>query len=227
MPVLSFHGSPMQRIDLSDWMRILATKVLNAQTIRPIASFVLSTDPLNKALVFSLIVPKQWSVLSCMEHNTIDPSTQERDCSLHLGSSDTNSYELGAKGTQQRFLQASSMELKRWVILLNKFCVGMFQKVLKVIYVSQVLTYFWQLVHYKQFDKFSKIGPIHIGILSGSPRGPNSCSIREAFMLQTQITLMIKILECLRQTFWWHYWRQPQCLSSSSLLSFSQDIYCD
>jgi len=251
VPVLSFLGSPTQRMDLSDWMRILATEVLNAQTM-PIAIFALSTDPSSEALVSSSTVPKQWSVFSCVEHDVIDSSTQERDCSSHLESSDANACELGAKGTQRRFSQASSMELKRWVKLLNEFRVGMFQKVLKVIYVSRVLTDFWQLVHYKQFDEFQKLDhlirahpshrysaqgdglcnhswhhQIHVGIPSGSPRGPNSCFTREAFMLRTQMTLTIKILECPQQTFWWHHWRQPQCSSSSSLLCFSQDIYCD
>jgi len=91
----------------------------------------------------------------------------------------------------------------------------MFQKMLKVIY---ILTDFWWLVCYERFDEFLKIGPIHMEIPSESPRGPNSCSIKKAFILQTQITLTIKILECPQQTLWWHHWRQPQCSSSSSLL---------
>jgi len=67
---------------------------------------------------------------------------------------------------------------------------------------------------------------IRMGIPSGSSRGPNSCSMRESFMLRTQMTLTIKILECPRKTFWQHHWRQLWCSSSSSLLGFSQDIYC-
>ena len=114
---------------------ILTIEVLNTQTIGPIASFVLSTDPSNEALVSSSTVPKQWPVLSGVEHDAVDSSTQERDRSSHLESPDANNCELGAKGTQRRFSWASSMELKRWVKLLNKFRVGMFQKVLKVIYV--------------------------------------------------------------------------------------------
>jgi len=46
-------------MDLSDWMRILATEVLNAQMIGPIAIFALITDPSNEALVSLSTMPKQ------------------------------------------------------------------------------------------------------------------------------------------------------------------------
>jgi len=75
--------------------------------------------------------PNNDQFLSGVEHDAVDSSTQERDSSSHLKSSNANTCELGAKGTRRRFSRASSMELKRWVKLLNKLRVGMFQKVLK------------------------------------------------------------------------------------------------
>jgi len=76
---------------------------LTAQTIGPNARSALGTDPSNKILVSSSTVPKQQSVLSCVEHDAIDPSTHEGDCSSHLESSDVNARELGDQGTQGGF----------------------------------------------------------------------------------------------------------------------------
>lgn len=77
---------------------------LKAQTFGPIASPLLGTDPPNEVLVSSSTVPKRRSVLSGVEHDAIDSSTQERNRPPHLESSNANTCELGDQGTEGGFL---------------------------------------------------------------------------------------------------------------------------